>query len=41
VFPPGLDPLYERMMEQIRSSDDTDLYKRIPASVATYTDLSD
>jgi len=34
TFPPGLDCLYERMMEQIRISDDTDLCKRILAVVS-------
>jgi hypothetical protein len=34
AFPPGLDPLYERMMEQIRSSDDARLCKRILATIA-------
>ncbi|KAF2678922.1 HET-domain-containing protein [Lentithecium fluviatile CBS 122367] len=33
-FPPGLDSLYERMMEQICKSDNADLCKRILASVA-------
>ena len=34
AFPPGIDPLYERMMEQVRSSDDTSLCKRILATIA-------
>jgi NACHT domain/Heterokaryon incompatibility protein (HET) len=34
AFPPGLDSLYERMMEQICKSDDADLCKRILASTA-------
>ncbi|KAF2682496.1 HET-domain-containing protein [Lentithecium fluviatile CBS 122367] len=34
AFPPGLDSLYERMMEQICKSDNADLCKRILASVA-------
>jgi hypothetical protein len=33
-FPPGLDPLYGRMMGQINNSDDATLCKRILASVA-------
>jgi N-terminal domain of NWD NACHT-NTPase/NACHT domain len=33
-FPPGLDPLYGRMMEQINNSDDANLCKRILASIA-------
>ncbi|KAH8799655.1 hypothetical protein F5884DRAFT_112869 [Xylogone sp. PMI_703] len=33
-FPPGLDALYERMMNQIRNSDYTDLCNRILASIA-------
>ena len=33
-FPPELDSLYERMMEQIRNSDYADLCKRILASTA-------
>ena len=33
-FPPGLDSLYGRMMEQIGNSDDADLCKRILASIA-------
>jgi hypothetical protein len=33
-FPPGLNPLYERMMEQIVNSDDANLCKRILASIA-------
>jgi hypothetical protein len=35
AFPPGLDSLYERMMEQMRNSDHTDLYKQIFACVTT------
>ena len=31
TFPPGLNSLYQRMMEQICNSDDADLYKRIVA----------
>jgi hypothetical protein len=34
-FPPGLNSLYERMMEQICNSDDADLCKRILASIVT------
>jgi hypothetical protein len=34
AFPPGLNPLYERMMEQISNSDDADLCKQILASIA-------
>jgi hypothetical protein len=34
-FPPGLDSLYSRMMEQIQDSDDSDLCKRVLAIVAT------
>lgn len=34
AFPPGLISLYERMMEQIRNSDDGDLCKRIMATIA-------
>jgi len=34
TFPPGLDSLYERMVEQIRNSDNADLCKRILASIA-------
>jgi hypothetical protein len=34
TFPPGLDSLYERMIAQIYSSDDADLYKQILASIA-------
>jgi len=34
TFPPGLDSLYERMIAQIYSSDDSDLYKQILASIA-------
>jgi hypothetical protein len=34
-FPPGLDCLYDRMMEQINTSDDAEICKRILASVAT------
>jgi hypothetical protein len=33
-FPPGLDALYERMMERIRNSDCTDLCNRVLASIA-------
>ena len=35
LFPAGLDALYIRMMEQIRSSEDADLYKQILAIVVT------
>jgi hypothetical protein len=34
TFPPGLDSLYERMLEQICESDDADLCKRVIASIA-------
>ncbi|PVH90374.1 HET-domain-containing protein, partial [Periconia macrospinosa] len=34
AFPPGLDALYNRMMQQISSSDDADLCKRILALIA-------
>jgi hypothetical protein len=34
TFPPGLDSLYERMMEQICNSDNADLCKRVLASIA-------
>jgi hypothetical protein len=34
TFPPGLDSLYERMMEYIRHSDDAELCRRILAVVA-------
>ena len=34
AFPPGLNSLYERMMQQIHSSDDADLCKQILASIA-------
>ncbi|KAF2489417.1 beta transducin-like protein HET-E2C [Lophium mytilinum] len=34
AFPPGLDSLYERMMQQLNSLDDADLCKQILASVA-------
>jgi hypothetical protein len=34
-FPPGLDSLYERMMKQICESEDSELCKRILASIAT------
>jgi hypothetical protein len=33
-FPPGLDALYERMMQQINKSDDAELCKQVLASVA-------
>jgi hypothetical protein len=33
-FPPGLDSLYERMLEQIRASDNADLCKRVLSSIA-------
>jgi hypothetical protein len=35
MFPPGLDGVYERMMEQICNSDDADICKRILACVTT------
>lgn len=35
AFPPGLDSLYKRMLDQICNSDDADLCKRILALVAT------
>ncbi|RYP47535.1 hypothetical protein DL768_006412 [Monosporascus sp. mg162] len=35
TFPPGLDSLYERMMQQIRESDDVDLCKEILVFVTT------
>jgi hypothetical protein len=34
TFPPGLDSLYERMIEQICNSDNADLCKRVLASIA-------
>ena len=34
AFPPGLDSLYKRMLEQIRNSDSANLCERIPASIA-------
>jgi hypothetical protein len=34
VFPPGLDSLYKRMIEQICALEDTDLCKRILATIA-------
>ena len=34
AFPPGLDSLYRRMVEQIRNSDNADLCKHILASIA-------
>lgn len=34
AFPPGLDSLYERMIEQIRKSDDADLCTRILSVIA-------
>jgi hypothetical protein len=34
VFPPGLDSLYERMLDHICHSDDADLCKQILASTA-------
>jgi hypothetical protein len=33
-FPPGLDALYERMMQQIGVSDDTELCKQVLATIA-------
>jgi hypothetical protein len=33
-FPPGLDPLYRQMMEKINDSEDSNLCKRILASIA-------
>ncbi|KAF2473226.1 HET-domain-containing protein [Lindgomyces ingoldianus] len=35
AFPPGLSPLYNRMLEHIRNSDDADLCKHILALIAT------
>ena len=35
TFPPGLDSLYQRMMDQIHDSDDTDLFKEILAIIST------
>jgi hypothetical protein len=35
TFPPGLNSLYQRMMEQIRNSEDADLCKRVLALTAT------
>ena len=35
AFPPGLDPLYHRMMEQICNSNKADLCKRILAVIST------
>src|SRR5256714_1572829 len=35
AFPPSLDSLYQRMMEQIYNLDNADLFKRILASTAT------
>ncbi|KAF1958418.1 WD40 repeat-like protein [Byssothecium circinans] len=35
AFPPGVNCLYERMMQQICNLDNADLYKRILASIAT------
>ena len=34
TFPPGLNSLYRRMVEQIYNSDNADLYKRILATIA-------
>ena len=34
LFPPGLDSLYERMMQQINKSDDAELCKQLLASIA-------
>jgi hypothetical protein len=34
LFPPGLDALYKRMMEQINDSDDAELCKQMLASIA-------
>jgi hypothetical protein len=34
TFPPGLDSVYERMMEQICNSDNADLCKQVLASIA-------
>jgi hypothetical protein len=34
LFPPGLDALYERMMQQISKTDDTELCKQVLATVA-------
>jgi hypothetical protein len=33
-FPPGLEALYERMMQQISASDDAELYKQVLATIA-------
>src|SRR5262249_24432719 len=35
AFPPGLDPLYRRMIDQIRDSEDAKLCKRILGVVST------
>ena len=35
TFPPGLDSLYDRMMQQVSSSDHADICKQILASTAT------
>ena len=35
AFPPGLDSLYGRMMDQIRDSEDADICKRILAVIST------
>lgn len=41
TFPPGLDSLYERMIAQIYSSDDADLYKQILALITvTYRPIT-
>jgi hypothetical protein len=41
AFPPGLDPLYERMIQQVSKLDDADLCKRILALVAiTYRPIT-
>jgi hypothetical protein len=34
LFPPGLDPLYERMMQQISVSDDAEICKQVLALIA-------
>jgi len=34
AFPPGLDPLYKRMIQEVSKSDDADLCKRILALVS-------
>jgi len=34
AFPPGLNPLYERMIQRINNSDDADLCRRVLATIA-------